>query len=86
MKDYEKEYEEFWKEIVENPDGSINMDQLKKELSDFRLLIHNAQEVYMHITGGVISKVLTNPEAVIRIADEYYENLYEDDTFGPLID
>ena len=31
----EKEYQEFWKDIVENEDGTLNKEQVKKELCDF---------------------------------------------------
>ncbi len=41
MTEYEKEYEDFWKAIIENEDGSINKDQLMRELSDFSVLIGN---------------------------------------------
>lgn len=72
MKDYEQDYENFWKEIVENPDGSINMDQVKRELHDFGTLIKNTSIVYEHVTGGLISKPLTDPYAVISEADDSY--------------
>jgi len=69
----EKEYQEFWKEIIEKPDGSIDKEQLKKELFDFSQLMINASKVYCYITGDAISKVNTDPDAVIRCADDYNE-------------
>lgn len=79
MEDYEVEYDEFWKDIIENEDGSINLDQLKKELSDFKQLMTNIPKVYMHVTGGAISKVNTKPEAVCQLADEHYSSLMSND-------
>lgn len=65
MTDYEEKYEEFWKEIVENPDGTLNKDAVMRELCDYSMILHNAGEVYWHVTGGAISKVNTCASAVI---------------------
>lgn len=73
MEDYEKDYQDFWKEIVENPDGSLNLDQVKRELSDYHSFMGTAAEVYMHITDGKISKIQTTAGAIISIADECEE-------------
>jgi hypothetical protein len=82
MQDYEQDYDAFWKGILENHDGTINMDQLKRELFDFRKLMNNAAKVYEHITGGTITKVETNADAVISVADSEYGRL-ADAVFGP---
>lgn len=72
MEDYNKIYEDFWKRIVENEDGSLNIDQVKRELSDFYYMIEEVPKVYYHVTGGIISKPNTKSSAVISIADENY--------------
>ena len=77
----EEKYNSFWKEIVENEDGTINMDQLKKELSDFTLLIANVTKVYCNLTNSKISKPLTDPDVVIAVvedcfAESFYEKIY----------
>jgi predicted RNase H-like nuclease (RuvC/YqgF family) len=69
QKEIDKEYNEFWKEIVENKDGTINKEQLKKELYDFHILIGNASKVYDALTK-TISKPMTPPEYVIEEARE----------------
>jgi len=69
MKDYEKEYEDFWKEIVET-DGVMDIDKVKRELSDFSKLIENIPLVYDHITNGQVSKPLTDPNVVIALHDD----------------
>jgi len=46
MKDYELVYEEFWKDVVEDDDGNIDIDQVKKELSDFHTLMKKVPLVY----------------------------------------
>ena len=72
MKDYEQNYEEFWKEIVEK-DGNLDLDQIKRELFDFHRLIQNVPKVYDHVTGGAVTKPLTDPSIVCELADEHYE-------------
>jgi hypothetical protein len=61
----EQEYIEFWKDIVENPDGTINIEQVKKELADYKMVMGIFREVYCELTGDRISKVNTNAEAII---------------------
>lgn len=79
LSEVEKGWEEFWAEIVLNEDGTVNMDQVKAELSDFRALIGNVRKVYDHVTGGNVTNVLTIPEVVCREADENYRLCYEGD-------
>lgn len=73
----ENTWNEFWKPIVSNPDGSINLEQLKKELYDFRQVMNNVPEVYDHITGGTVSKILTKPSVIKDLADEHYTKTAE---------
>lgn len=67
--DYEKNYDEFWKGLIEK-DGHVNLDQIKRELFDFHTLMRNAGEVYCHVTGSQVSKVNTDPAVVTSIADD----------------
>ena len=39
--DYKKDYQEFWKEIVERNDGTLDIEHVKRELSDFKYFIDN---------------------------------------------
>lgn len=73
-KDISEEYDSFWKQIVENKDGTINLDQLKKELSDYSLLLDNVPKVYMDITNDRISKPFTDISVVIS----QYEQILEE--------
>ena len=72
-------YDKWWKELLENEDGSINKEQLKKELSDFSAMIENIPEIFCHVTGGMVSKHLTDVDVVCNLADEHYAYLYSDD-------
>lgn len=74
--DVEKCWQEFWVPICA-PDGKLDLDQIKKELFDYRNVMEGAGKVYDHVTGGAISKVLTKPEAVIAMADEHYSRAHE---------
>lgn len=73
MEDYETTYEEFWKEIVENPDGSLNLDQVKRELHDYERLLSEVPQVFCHVTGGLISKPNTKAECVIEEFENYMD-------------
>jgi hypothetical protein len=44
---------EAMKDIILNPDGTINMNRLKKEISDYVFLMQTAAKVYHLVTGGL---------------------------------
>ena len=67
----ERVYQDFWKPLVER-DGIVDMEQVKKELFDFWQVMDRVPKVYCHITGGQVSKILTDPEVVNALADDYY--------------
>lgn len=69
--DYEKTWTEFWEPLVVK-DGVLDMDQIKRELHDAHLMMGQASEVYMHVTGGMVSKPNTMAFEVIALADEHY--------------
>ena len=69
-------WDKFWKRICQNDNGSIDLDQIKKELFDFYTMIDNVPKVYDHITGGRISKPLTDPQVVIDEAEQSYRKHY----------
>ena len=71
--DVEEEWE-FWKEIVCNEDGTINVEQLKKELCDFSLMIGEVPKVYCAVTGNMLSKPTYYADTVISIFDEKYRD------------
>jgi hypothetical protein len=75
--DPDEAWETFWKEICTNPDGSINVEQVKLELADLSVLIDWAPRVYVHATGGAISKPLTYPSAICAVIDEHVSDLVD---------
>lgn len=58
-RDYIKDYEDFWKDIVENEDGTLNKDQVMRELSDFSMVIDNCSKAYSRMTHQNISTPTT---------------------------
>jgi hypothetical protein len=76
----EAEWESLWKSIVTNKDGTVNLEQLKKELYDFSFVMEQVAKVYCHITGNRMSKVTYYADDVIRQADDYYKECHEKDT------
>lgn len=74
--------DEFWKEIILNEDGSVNVEQVYKELSDYSHMLKHVPIVYMHITKNTLSKPMYTAEQVTSLADqcyseEYYETITE---------
>jgi len=55
-KTYQEEYEDFWKDIVENEDGTLNKDQVMRELSDYSMVMDNCARAYCLMTHQRISK------------------------------
>lgn len=66
--DVEAAFSEFWQSIV-MPDGEWDLAQVKRELHDYRDLLHEVPLVYSDVTGGMISKPNTSASAVIAVAD-----------------
>lgn len=75
--DYERIYRDFWQDIIEK-DGQVTMDQVKRELYDFWVLMDNAGKVYYHVTGGKLSKTNYDAQVICDEADENYRKLYEE--------
>lgn len=71
----EKEYQEFWKDIVENEDGTLNKEQVKKELCDFSMVMDNCTKAYVEMTCNNISKPNTKFFEVLGIFQEKFLNI-----------
>jgi hypothetical protein len=68
--DYASEYASYWRDIIEHADGTLNMDQMMRELADYSMLIKQVSEAYDEVTGSRISKPLTLPVHVINAVNE----------------
>lgn len=78
MKDYEKTYNEFWKDLVEDEHGNLDKDKVMRELSDFSVMLDEVPKVYDHVTGGRISKPNTCASAVIAEHDNVMTDIVSD--------
>jgi F0F1-type ATP synthase delta subunit len=79
MEDYETTFEEFWKDLVTNPDGSLNIDQVKRELHDYNCMLDEVPKVFCHVTGGLISKPNTKADFVIEEFENYVDKLLKEE-------
>jgi hypothetical protein len=77
MTDYQKIFKDFWAEIVCNPDGTLNMDAVQRELADYYFMLQEVPKVYDYVTGGMISKPNTCAFEVNDMADEHYHKSIE---------
>jgi len=73
----EEIYEDFWKHLVEY-DGVLNKDSVMNELADYHYLLDQIPNVYEHVTGGELSKVMYPSDTVIRLADDHLNATVED--------
>lgn len=65
-----KTFDEFWRGIVMKPDGTWDIDQIKRELHDYHVALSEVPKVYCEITGNAMSKVNYLADEVIRVHDE----------------
>lgn len=65
----EETYADFWRDIVE-VDGQLNVDQVKAELHDYRMVLSEVPRVYVNITRGRISKPHTKADAVLQVVED----------------
>lgn len=72
--DVEQVYQEFWKDIICDADGNIDVEQIKKELCDFYKMIQEVPKVYCEVTGGMLSKCLYDAETVLDYFRERFAN------------
>ena len=71
--DIEEEWK-FWQTIICNEDGTINIEQLKKELCDYSLMLGEVPQVYCEVTGHLLSKPHYYAEGVIQVFNDRYGN------------
>lgn len=65
----EEVFQGFWAEIV-CPNGEWDLEQVKRELCDFRDMMREVGLAYDEITNGKISKPNTRRENVIAAVEE----------------
>ncbi|WP_354684798.1 hypothetical protein [Cupriavidus necator] len=75
--DPQVEWDEFWNEIV-SPNGVLDLEQVKKELAAFSMLLHFVPKVYDHATGGAVTYPQTAPSAVCSAIDNHVQDLTDE--------
>ena len=70
-KTHEGIWNDFWAPLVTNDDGTLNLDQIKRELADWHYAMGEVSEVYLHVTGDALSKPLYFASDVIAAAEEH---------------
>ena len=70
----EKVWQEFWRDIVCDENGNINLEQVKKELCDFHFMMNEVPKVYSEITGGMLSYPTYEAETVLMVYRDKFGN------------
>jgi hypothetical protein len=83
--DYMVTYAGHWQHIVENPDGSLNKDQVARELADYLMIMKHCAEIYSEVSRGRVSKPETLPSVVTGMYHEAL-NEAEDDAIRSLVE
>lgn len=66
-------YESCWKNVIENPDGSLKKEEIVKALQGYSQLQHNVEVVYQEITNNLLSKYSYPPETVLSVYHDLQE-------------
>lgn len=78
MNEVEKLWQSHWKAICTHPNGSIDLEQIKKELYDFSFLLEQVPIIYCAVTGGKLSKPYYPSRVVIDAFEDHVETLIDD--------
>jgi hypothetical protein len=68
--DYMQAYADRWAEVVQNKDGTLNLDAVARELADYDMLTDRVTEVYLAVTAERIGGPCARAQAVIDIVNE----------------
>lgn len=73
-KEVEQRFQEFWKDIVCNDDGTLNTIAVKNELSDYSFILDQVPKVYSEVTGGRLSYPNYEAETILQIFRDEFAN------------
>lgn len=74
--DYEQVWNEQWKELCTNEDGSLNLDQIQRELYDYSFMLDQVPIVYCEVAG--LSKPNTYASAIIGEYENRMNEYFKD--------
>lgn len=75
---YTEIFDAFWADLVLHPDGTPNMDQIKRELADYYSMLGEIPKIFCEITNGRISKPNTLAHAVIPVYEDCVNDIMTD--------
>lgn len=73
----EQNYKEIWEPIFTNENGDIDKEKLKAEMIDLIFVFNQISQVYMHLTGGLLSKPMYYADTITSKHDELCQEAYE---------
>lgn len=65
---WDAKFEEYWKPLLQT-DGGWDEAKIKNEMHDLAFVAEQVSEVYLHITGGQLSKPMYYADGVIHAHD-----------------
>jgi len=71
----ERAWNSIWKDLIENPDGTLDKEALKKELHDYSVLFQSVQLAYSTLTGGEVSHPFTKLDVLLAYVGMYNEEM-----------
>ena len=81
-KEVESEWEDTWKDILVKEDGSIDVEQLKRELFDYSQMIDRMCTLTHEVTGYRLSK----PNYPVSVIMDEVEDFREQELKNRMID
>jgi len=72
----DKKITELEQQLKQPPDWLLDK-WMANELADFKMVMDHCSKIYMHFSGGRISKPNTLPEEVISIAEELEQERFQ---------
>ncbi|KAF6630639.1 hypothetical protein H6F38_14525 [Paenibacillus sp. EKM208P] len=69
VKSYQEIWKEKWEDICTNQDGTINLDQIQRELADYSFMLDQVPKVYEEVAG------LSKPNAYARAVIDQFERM-----------
>ena len=75
----EKAAGEFWRGVFAEITDKTEREKIEAELTDYYFILKQVPEVYMHITGGLLSKPNYYASGVKAAADDHIDKVVEDE-------
>lgn len=69
-------FNEFWRELVTDGAGQLDLDKVARELHDYHVVMGEVGKAYDELTGGRISKPNTAAHHVVEAANDVAADFY----------